>query len=142
MNLFLNFINECDANRPVAKNDLRNDFKLTLRANNLSETKLPFLMKKLMQKANGQSTAVSQENVSYHLDASRQYFIIDIDGHIMQSSVKKMWNKVQMCLDDMVFDIAFHIGAHDKESLPEQILACTQINRLSFIDAMDIDNTT
>eukprot|EP01084_Bolivina_argentea_P287859 493995_1 len=138
MELFKKFINFCMGNEDEMADELEEAFKITVRVNNLKETKLPFLMKKLIKRASGQSIAIN-ENSEYFLDKTKNVFVIDIDGYKLSKSSLRMWNKINLVLDSIIYDVGFHIGAHDVNYLPEQILLCARINKLSVNDFTSIE---
>ena len=141
MSLFSRFIHSVNNDgdkkekEKIKSDDIRNAMKLTMRVNNLGETSLPFVMKKLVKKANGESLAVKYgERVSYFMQHNKQYFVIDIDGYTLSKQVLSMWNTARSTMDSVIYDIGFHISGRCQNDLPEQILLCTQINKLSIKD--------
>ena len=139
MALFSKFIhstnNDTEKKEKIKDDDIRNAIKLTMRVNNLAETSLPFVMKKLVKKANGESIVMKYgERVTYFMDKSKQYFVIDIDGYTLPKKVLSMWNTARNAMDSIIYDIGFHISGRCQQDLPEQMLCCTQINKLSIKD--------
>merc|ERR1712228_161028 len=133
MRLFLRFVDAVKNGN--GNDDILDTMKVTLRVNNLSECKLSFVVKQLIKKANGQCLNVTRERVTYSMmNGYDQVLIMDIDGYSLSNQVLKMWNTMSNVLDSMVYDIAFHIGGHCQMDLPEQILLCTQINKLGVVD--------
>merc|ERR1712228_493466 len=127
MELLTKFI---DGVQSEQDNDIKNAFRVTMRCNNLSETTLPFILKTLIKKANGKTLAIKDKG-TYSMDTESKCFVIDIDGNKLSKQILSLWNKAQTSLDSMLLDIAFYVGSKEIGDYEEQILLCTQINKLS-----------
>ena len=118
----------------IKDDDIRNALKLSMRVNNLAETSLPFVMKKLVKKANGQSLVVKYGKRSVILCMKEKnillliLMVIHYQNKYCQCGIQQdqIWIALFMILDSI-----FQKMSND---LPEQILLCTQINKLSIKD--------
>ena len=133
MELLIKFIEACRYNDD--KNGYKNALRVTMRVNNLKQASLPFLMKTLIKKGNGKVMQIKDKG-NYYIDAFNKYFVIDIDGYDMNKTINSAWNTVQNYLYSMVFDVGFYIGAKEIGDYNEQILMCTQLNKLKIDDLL------
>merc|ERR1719445_2720971 len=74
------------------------------------------------------------------MNPTKQFLVIDIDGYTLSKQVLSIWNTVRSNLDSIIYDIGFHVGGHCQNDLPEQILLCTQINKLAINDMILIND--
>merc|ERR1712217_71850 len=116
MELWMEFVNKCNEQEMI-----RNAFRMIMRVNNLSDAKLPFMVKTLIKKGNGKTCALKKKG-SYRMDRENHCFVINVNGYNQGKQFNSIWKKTQPSIGTMVFDMACYVGAREIGDYHEQIL--------------------
>ena len=108
-------------------------FKITVQVNDIEKTSLNFMIKKLLKTINGASVGRLKKILHFGFPSNNNgVYLIHFNGYELDKKSIKMLSTIRNDLKTINFNIGFHIGQKKSAYLPENILLCSQINKINF----------
>eukprot|EP01083_Nonionella_stella_P064867 169489_1 len=111
-----------------------NSFKMTLSIPNIDETNLNQISKKLVKTINGKCMAFKKHASFGYLNGKSEsdVFVVRFNGFGLNKNIIKALSVARSHLQTMDFEIGFHVGAKQKELLPERMLTCAKLIKIDI----------